>query len=231
MKFDLINFFPTTAYIAELENHQEYKKSFYEIYPKFDWEDDRFNNTVSENVGNPLLHLEETLDPLFDDIINHIKNYAHNVLLLKDVFNFNITKTWLSRARNSFTEIPWHIHSTSHISFAYYLNMPDKSHSLRFSNKEQPNSLFLGMTKEEKNSDLSLIKGYNEINCETFFMVPAEGDLVIFPSKTSHSTGSMDSNFKGERLALVGDVTLILKEDHLSHSMGYIDPQYWKTYK
>lgn len=231
MNYEIINFFPTTAYIGSVENHINYKKSFYKVYPKFDWKEDQYNITVSENTGNPLLHLEEELDPLFKDIIEHVKNYAHNVLLLKDVFDFVITKTWISRSRNAKQEIPWHIHSTSHISFSYYVNMPDNAHALKFSNMHLPNNLFLGMTKEHKDHSRCLVKGYNDVNCETIFMVPSEGDVVIFPSKTTHSTSSMNLEFEGERLAIVGDITLILKEEHLSYSMGYIDPKYWKTYK
>jgi hypothetical protein len=231
MNFEIVNFFPTTAYVGEIKNHVEHKNSFYKVYPKFDWEEDKFNTTVSENVGNPLLHLEESLNPLFEDVIEHIKNYAHNVLLLKDVFNYVITKTWLSRSRNSKDEIPWHIHSTSHISFAYYVNVPENAHALKFSNQHLPNSLFLGMTKDHSDYSRQFVKEYNDINCETFFMVPNEGNVIIFPSKTTHSTSSMFSNFAGERLAIIGDVTLVLKEEYLSHSMGYIHQKYWKTYK
>jgi hypothetical protein len=231
MNFEVVNFFPTTAYIGKIENHVEHKKSFYEVYPKFDWEEDQFNTTVSENAGNPLLHLEESLNPLFEEIIEHIKNYAQNVLLLKDVFDYVITKTWLSRSRNSEDEIPWHIHSTSHISFSYYVNVPKNAHSIKFSNKHLPNSLFLGMTKDHKDYSRQLVKNYNDINCETFFMIPNEGNIIVFPSKTIHSTSGMSLKFDGERLAIVGDVTLVLKEEYLSYSMGYIHQKYWKTYK
>lgn len=231
MNFEVINFFPTTAYVGEIANHRTHKKSFYEIYPKYDWERDQFNTTVSENVGNPLLHLEESLNSLFEDIIGHIKNYAQNVLLLKDVFDFAITKTWLSRSQNSKDEIPWHIHSTSHISFAYYVNVPQNAHALKFSNQHLPNSLFLGMTKDHQDYPRQFVKNYNDVNCETFFMVPNEGNIILFPSKITHSTSAMSSDFEGERLAIIGDVTLVLKEEYLSHSMGYISQKYWKTYK
>ena len=87
------------------------------------------------------------------------------------------------------------------------------------------------MTKDHKDPSRRLVEDYNDVNCETLFMVPVEGDVIIFPSKTIHSTSAMDSNFKGERLAIVGDITLVLKEEYLSYSMGYIDQKYWKTYK
>jgi hypothetical protein len=40
----------------------------------------------------------------------------------------------------------------------------------------------------------------------------------------------MSDVFTGERLAIVGDITLILKEEHLSYSMGYINEKYWKKF-
>ena len=42
-----------------------------------------------------------------------------DILEYKDIFNYAITKSWISRARDN-KEIPWHIHSTSHISFVYF---------------------------------------------------------------------------------------------------------------
>lgn len=231
MNFKIVNFFPTTAYVGEVANHLVHKKSFYNVYSNFDWEKDQLNNTVNENISNPLIHLEESLNPLFEEIIGHIKNYTQNVLLLKDVFDYTITKTWLSRARDSKDEIPWHIHSTSHISFVYYVNIPKNAHVLKFSNQHLPNNLFLGMTKDHREYSRRFVKEYNDINCETFFIFPNEGNIIIFPSKTTHSTSSVSSDFVGERLAIVGDVTLVLKEEYLRYSMGYIHQKYWKTYK
>ena len=40
----------------------------------------------------------------------------------------------------------------------------------------------------------------------------------------------MGGDFEGERLGIVGDITLMLKEDQLNFSMGYIDNKYWKKY-
>ena len=87
------------------------------------------------------------------------------------------------------------------------------------------------MTKDHQDYSRQFVKDYNNVNCETFFMVPNEGNIILFPSKITHSTSAMSSDFEGERLAIIGDVTLVLKEEYLSHSMGYISQKYWKTYK
>jgi uncharacterized protein (TIGR02466 family) len=231
MDYATVDLFPTTIYVGNMDGHEEYKKQFYKLYSKFDYEETNYISTVSENSGNPLIHLEESLNPLFDEIISHVKNYAHDVLKLKDIFDFVITKTWLSRARKSEDEIRWHIHSTSHISFSYYVNMPENCHSINFSNQHCPNDLFLGMSSYHEDDNRVMIKEYNSINSEKFFLKPNEGNILLFPSKTVHCTQSEIDNFVGERLAIVGDVILTLKEQYLSHSMGYIDQKYWRTYK
>ena len=53
---EVFNVFPTTIYVGEMNHHEKYKKNFYDVYDKFDYEEDDVNNTVSENVGNPLIH-------------------------------------------------------------------------------------------------------------------------------------------------------------------------------
>ena len=39
MNYDTFNIFPTTIYVGEIENHKKYKKDFYKLYPKYDYEE------------------------------------------------------------------------------------------------------------------------------------------------------------------------------------------------
>ena len=226
----LFNIFPTTVYVGEVTDHQNHKEEFYKVYHKFDYEDSDANSTVSENTGRPFIHLEDNLDPLFNEIILHTKRYVMDVLKYKDIFEYVITKTWLSRTRSS-KEIPWHIHSTSHISFVYYLNMPPNAHKLKFLNPHNKNSFFLGMSLESRYEERTMVKEFNELNSEEFYIHPPEGTIALFPSSIQHSTQCVDKSFHDERLAIVGDITLTLKENQLQYSMGYIDQKYWKKYK
>ena len=59
-----------------MTKHDQYKKNFYDVYHKFDYEEDDVNNTVSENVGNPLIHHEDSLEELFSEVISHVKTYT-----------------------------------------------------------------------------------------------------------------------------------------------------------
>ena len=234
MTKQLYNIFPTTIYVNQIENHSKYKSKFYKLYSKYDYEQKSFQdgeewfNTTSENFGNPYIHLEESLGDLFEQIINNVKIYVQDVLNYQDIFNFIITKTWLSRSRDSHENVKWHSHSTSHISFSYYLNTPPNSHYIKFANSSNINGLFAGLnTSETKNA----IKERNELNASTFFIEPKEGSLILFPSSLEHCTQCPSNAFTGERLAIVGDITLVYKEDSANnYSMGYINPKYWRIY-
>ena len=231
MTFETFNIFPTTIYVGEMVNHQKYKEEFDKVYPQYDYEETSWDNTVSENLGKPFIHLEDNLDSLFYEIANHAKKYVCDVLEYKDIFNYVITKSWLSRARRPDNEIRWHFHSTSHISFVYYLSTPDNSHPLEFQNNCTRNDLFKAMNAEDEDTaDRNIVKNYNPLNSPAFYMHPIEGTLVLFPSSLVHHTRFMGGDFKGERLGIVGDITLMLKEDQLNFSMGYIDNKYWKKY-
>ena len=231
----IFDIFPTTIYSNKVLHHEKYKKAFYDVYSKYDYEQEtickngeEWYNTTSENTGNPYIHLDENLTEIFDEIIENVKTYVHDVLEYEDIFDFIITKSWLSRARASYENIQWHNHANSDISFTYYLNTPPNSHRLRFSNDANINGLLAGLNK----SDIKdAIRNTNKHNASTFYMDPQEGSIVLFPSSLAHSTDNT-RDFVGERLAIVGDVILVFKEDgDNDYSMGYLNPKYWKLYE
>ena len=231
----IFNIFPTTIYMNEIDKHEEYKSKFYKLYSKYDYEQKSFRdgeewfNTTSENAGNPLIHLEDSLSELFEDIIYNVKIYVQDILKYQNIFDYVITKSWLSRSRATYENIKWHSHSTSHVSFSYYLNTPPNSHDIKFANPHNTNSLFVGLN----NSDVKDgVAERNELNASTFHLNPKEGSLILFPSALNHCTHCTSDKFDGERLAIVGDVTLVYKEDSANdYSMGYINPKYWRIYK
>jgi len=158
----------------------------------------------------------------------YVKIYIQDVLKYQDIFNFIITKTWLSRSRDSHENVKWHSHSTSHISFSYYLNTPPNSHLLKFANPSNYNGLFAGLNTSQTRDG---VEERNELNASTFFLEPKEGTLILFPSSLEHCTQCPSNTFTGERLAIVGDITLVYKEDsENNYSMGYINPKYWRIY-
>ena len=235
MTRQIFNIFPTTIYVSEIPNHKKYKDTFYKVYPKYDYEQvtyqdgEEWFNTTSENTGNPFIHLDEELEELFENIISETKIYIHDVLKYKDIFDFIITKSWISRSRAAHETIKWHTHSTSHISFSYYLNTPPNSHVLKFANTSNLNGLFDGLNTSDIKDG---VRESNELNASSFHINPEEGTLILFPSAMEHCTASHSNDFEGERLAIVGDITLVYKEDgDNDYSMGFVNPKFWRTYK
>ena len=110
----IFNIFPTTIYVDEVKNHKKFKEQFLKLYDKLDYEENHLSSTVSEGQVNPLIHLEPSMDDMFKEIVRHIKSYVLDTLQFKDMFNYSISKTWISRTRDN-KEIPWHVHSTSHV--------------------------------------------------------------------------------------------------------------------
>ena len=76
-----------------------------------------------------------------------------------------------------------------------------------------------------------MVEEYNELNSNTFFLYPQEGFILLFPSGLPHGTETVSQDFNGERLAIVGDLTLILKKEYLHYTNGYVDQKYWRKYE
>ena len=90
--------------------------------------------------------------------------------------------------------------------------------------------LFNGINVEDDNKERTIVNQYNQLNSETFYLHPPEGCITLFPSSLCHSTRFVGNTFTGERLAIVGDVTTILKDEEFGYSVGYISDKYWKKY-
>ena len=86
VNYNVVNLFPTSIYVGEVENHVEYKEVFYsEIYSKYQFphENERGGlNTSSVNCGKPVLHHERKLEPLFRCLTEHMRSYCQNVLMM-----------------------------------------------------------------------------------------------------------------------------------------------------
>ena len=101
-----------------------------------------------------------------------------------------------------------HAHVQSNISFAYYLLKPENSGDLRFINESQ-NEIATGLFSHE-NVNMGLLKNVNLRNTPNTDFKIKEDDIIIFPSKTRHST--MPNQTKKPRISISGDITIMLKD-------------------
>ena len=100
---------------------------------------------------------------------------------------------------------------------------------MKFANANNLNGLFDGLNTSDIKDG---VRESNELNASSFHINPEEGTLILFPSAMEHCTASHSNDFEGERLAIVGDITLVYKEDgDNDYSMGFVNPKFWRTYK
>ena len=57
----IFNIFPTTIYVGEVENHNEYKTEFLKLYDKFDYEENEISSTVSEGRSSASFNTFRTI--------------------------------------------------------------------------------------------------------------------------------------------------------------------------
>tara|TARA_B100001094_G_scaffold330328_1_gene395289 strand:- start:2899 stop:3609 length:711 start_codon:yes stop_codon:yes gene_type:complete len=236
MKYDVTTMFPLSVYSAMIEEHQQWKKVFMNnVYGDYQYDrhdSDGDYNVVSEHCGHPVIHCDERMADFFKLISNHVKNYCISTLGMKDIFEVCMVKSWISRSQENNENLPVHVHSATHVSFVYYMNVPVDSNALVFSVKNHQNEVFQGVFNVDGVD--TWMNEYTLHSTPQYQITPEEGKLVIFPSSAPHFTDPVNQtpqNFQTERLAISGDCILVLKEDEpMKHSNGYIHPKNWCVY-
>ena len=120
---------------------------------------------------------------------------------------FFYQRSWATITKNK-ERIHPHSHDQSNISFAYYPLKPENSGDIRFIVEPQ-NEIAKGLFHEEK-LKLGLLKNIDHRNTPNVDLRIQEDDIIIFPSKTKHST--TPNVTQKPRISISGDVTIMLKD-------------------
>ena len=139
--------------------------------------------------------------------------------------NFYYLRSWSTISRNKET-IRTHNHKQSHITFAYYLRLPNNSGGLKIHNTAHQNQLIAGYGGYNFNRN-KLIK-MNPLNTTAVNLFAEEDRIIIFPSKTEHST-LMGTN-EEPRISISADVVLTLNEEIKNTETGMTDITKWKKF-
>tara|TARA_Y100000004_G_scaffold52818_2_gene58675 strand:+ start:215 stop:940 length:726 start_codon:yes stop_codon:yes gene_type:complete len=237
---NIVNLFPLSIYINQVEGHEKWKKVFIDdVYD--DYQYDRYKreskeyNIVSEHCGKPVLHSDERLNGLFKELSDHIKKHCISTLGIRDMFDVCMVKSWLSRSYDNDENLPRHVHSATHLSFVYYMQVPPDANQLVFTTHKHQNELFEAMFDVDGHEEEDTwIDNYTFESSPHYIIPPEEGMIVVFPSNAAHfttPTQSTPQTFQTERLAISGDCILVLKEDEpMVHSKGFINPKHWCVY-
>jgi uncharacterized protein (TIGR02466 family) len=229
--------FPTAIYSAYPENKEKYIQTFTENASKylFDKTEPNSDFTVlsGEYLGINDIHHNPSFEDFFKMIVKHASAYVDVLGVRNDLFDYYVNKSWLSIIQDSDHHMRYHVHSNSDISFVYYVEVPENADCISFANYNKPNELFVGMfdEPEDKSLDKTFFKERNTSNYSSYFFPPYPGLLMMFPGKLHHGTvQNPNGKQKGKRVAIVGDISLILKPQYKSFETGRMSLQYMRKF-
>lgn len=208
--------FPTLVGEFSYDYPQRFKDTFFERV--YDHVDSNWNS--NEKTGHVNIHHEKSFEELFAFIGQSLKQFIARYECDPSKMDAYIVKTWLNIIRD--IQTPYHTHADAHVSFVYYVNVPDDiQEPIRFFSEQSGRYVpYPGFTKYANHTGT-----WHQFNAQAWEFFPKEGDLLIFPSCMPHDTElknrevkSMESvNFpldklKKKRISIAGDVILTFKE-------------------
>lgn len=216
--FDL---FPTLVGTENYKEHEQFKKIFLDSLPKYTRED----GITGEQSGHVNLHCNPDFERFFKFVSKVAGDYIETLVGSRDIWEPWVVKSWFS----DFHVRP-HDHSDAHLSFVYYLNVPEnKAYPLHFiPPAERLNDLVDGMFLANK--DIEVVKEFNQYNCNSVSFNPSEGLLLIFPAKTKHAVDpiQLSGNIYERRISIAGDFILTFKQT-TARSMGLQPISNWRS--
>jgi len=154
---------------------------------------------------------------LFFNIKKKIEIYLDFLKVDKDQIETYIQRSWATISVGS-EVISKHQHLQSHLSFAYYLkkNIKDSNFIIHDDNKK--NEFIPGLFGSKTLVQKKLLKEISFATATRIALDVKEDDIVIFPSKTLHSTDQIETN--SERISISGDVVFLAKNtNNIEHLM------------
>ncbi len=181
---------------------------------------------LGDASGHEFLFEVPEFGPLFEKIAASVKCYVAGLGIRPERLNFYFQRSWATVSRQG-QRIFEHAHVQSHISFAYYLQKPGDGGGIYFSIAEHPNELAEGLFTLQKSEDGILspagaLRGINRC-----YLEPEQDEIIIFPSKTLHSTAPNMTTMP--RVSISADVVLTLR-DSGGHETLMPPVERWKRF-
>ena len=163
---------------------------------------------LGDTAGFEFLFREPEFEKLFASIGEAVRSYTDALGLNNDLLSFYFQRSWATVSREG-QRIFEHAHHQSHVSFAYYLKKPADGGGIYFSVAEHPNEFAAGLFTLSK-AELEIIKRPGDRTLNRIYVEPEEGEILIFPSKTLHSTApNMTTD---PRISISADIVVTLKD-------------------
>ena len=212
MSSEVFDFFPLTIFKDKIIISQKEKNEIINFIFNSENEGKKIQKRkgdawLGDTRGQEYLFKVPIMKNLSNLISEKIKLYTAMLSLNNEKLYFYYQRTWATITKNK-EQIRPHSHDQSNISFAYYLLKPKDSGNIRFSSESQ-NEIAKGLFHKEK-LDLGLLKEVTKRNTPNIDLNVQEDNIIIFPSKTKHST--TPNVTQNPRISISGDVTIMLKD-------------------
>ena len=180
---------------------------------------------TSDINGEQFLLRNKFFRKLYKEIGNKVKEYASTLKINIEMIDFYMQRSWATVCDKDEYLNP-HKHWQSNISFAYYLKKPINSGNIVFSFNENPNEIADKLFSYDK-LQKGLLIDINNLNQSVFEIDALEDEIVIFPSKTAHST--LRNLSSEDRISISGDISIMLKNSNqFEHLLP--NPNFWQKF-
>ena len=215
---NLINLFPLTIIKDKIEISEEDKNVMInEIRDmKKNSKNLRYqtetNAWTGDTQGFEFIHKNKKFKKLFDEIIKRVWGYLNCVEIDSKLVDIYIQRSWATISIGN-ERIKKHRHFQSHISFAYYLKKNKQDSNFVVFDESYKNEIMPGIFRSDTALQKGIVKKMNQFNVTQAIVNVEENDIVIFPSKTIHSTQPTQNN--DERISISADIVCIAKDSNL----------------
>lgn len=190
---------------------------------------DREQGIQGEYIGLADMHLVDDLKKFYSIIADNTRLYANTLGIDIDLFDIYIVKSTISKISHPNDHFFPHRHASSDVSFIYYFKVPENGDSLLIHDRNRANEIIDAVFDRDR--ERLLIREDNSFNKIMHAIEPQPGLLVLFPGKTLHSTANTTGiPAVGDRIAIVGDINLVLKSDQNNWEMGKVSLDKWRAF-
>ena len=179
---------------------------------------------TGDTQGHEYIYNNPKFNNLFEEIKIKIYIYLDFLKIDQDQIETYIQRSWATISVDS-EVISKHQHLQSHLSFAYYLKKNKEDSNFIIYDDEKKNEFIPGLFGSRTLVQKKLVKQITLATATKISLDIKEDDIVIFPSKTPHSTDQIKTN--AERISISGDIIFLAKD---TNSIEHLTPNFrnWK---
>ena len=226
----ILNFFPLSILQDQINLSDEKKNSL--INEAKDMKNNSQNpghkekdaSWTGDTQGHEFIHKNPKFDIFFSELKKKIDLYLDFLKIDKNQIEPFIQRSWVTISTGK-EAISNHKHLQSNLSFVYYLKKNPEDSNFVVYDEAYRNEFIPGLFTSKTLIEKKVIKAMSISTATNINVGVKENDILLFPSKTLHSTQRNKSNI--ERISISGDITFLSRDSNL---LEHLIPNYenWK---